>query len=97
MKMKKARSSIVRCFARLGLGLLFAAGTALAQQTVNVYSMRARERPTVSMPVSWEEVERGDAAALTFTAHEALERVEAEGDLFGPTLELRQELPSFSA
>jgi len=65
--------------------------------TVNVYSLRARERPTVSMPVRWAEVEGADPAAMTFTAPEALERVQREGDLFAPVLELRQELPALGA
>ena len=66
--------------------------------TVNVYSLRARERPTVSTPVSWEEieaaVEAGDASGLVFEAAEVLERVERDGDLFAPLLSLRQELPA---
>jgi len=65
--------------------------------TVCVYSLRARERPTVSTPVSWDEVEaaaeRGDADLLSFEAEDVLERVDRQGDLFAPVLELRQELP----
>jgi bifunctional non-homologous end joining protein LigD len=65
--------------------------------TVCVYSLRAKERPTVSTPVSWEEVEeaseRNDRDVLTFEAGDVLERVEEHGDLFAPVLELRQELP----
>ena len=68
--------------------------------TVNVYSLRARERPTVSTPVSWEEiataVEAGDASGLVFEARDVLERVERDGDSFAPLLSLRQELPSGS-
>jgi bifunctional non-homologous end joining protein LigD len=60
--------------------------------TVAPYSLRARERPTVSTPVSWEEVADGDAD-LVFEAGALLERVEAVGDLFAPVLELEQELP----
>ena len=64
--------------------------------TVCVYSLRARPQPTVSTPVSWEEVERclrsGNAAALAFTAAQVLERVEQHGDLFAPVLTLRQQL-----
>jgi bifunctional non-homologous end joining protein LigD len=59
--------------------------------TVGVYSLRARERPTVSTPVSWEELE--DPAALDFVSADVLERVERLGDLFAPVAELRQELP----
>jgi bifunctional non-homologous end joining protein LigD len=62
--------------------------------TVSVYSLRARERPTVSTPLSWDEVEAGDAEALVFEAGDVLERVEEHGDLFAPVAELQQELPS---
>lgn len=65
--------------------------------TVCVYSLRARERPTVSTPVTWAEVtaalEAGDAGLLAFEAGAVLERVERLGDLFAPVLTLRQELP----
>ena len=65
--------------------------------TVCVYSLRARERPTVSMPVAWEEVEEcarsRDPARLAFEADAALRRVEAQGDLFAPLLSMRQKLP----
>jgi len=65
--------------------------------TIAVYSLRARERPTISTPITWEEVEdcakRGDAERLVFEAGDALERVERHGDLFAPVLELRQKLP----
>ena len=65
--------------------------------TISVYSLRARERPTCSTPVSWEEVEAaadsGDASQLVFEAGDVLERIEQHGDLFAPVLELEQELP----
>ena len=64
-----------------------------SKTTVGVYSLRARDQPTVSTPVTWEEVEAGDPEALRFTAGEVLDRVEAMGDLFAPTLELEQSLP----
>ena len=60
--------------------------------TVCVYSLRARERPTVSAPLGWEELE--DPATLVFEAADVLRRVEEHGDLFAPVVELRQELPS---
>ncbi|MET0512365.1 MAG: non-homologous end-joining DNA ligase [Thermoleophilaceae bacterium] len=60
--------------------------------TVCVYSLRARERPTVSAPLGWEELE--DPATLVFEAADVLRRVEERGDLFAPVAELRQELPS---
>jgi bifunctional non-homologous end joining protein LigD len=59
--------------------------------TVGVYSLRARERPTVSTPVAWEELE--DPSALVFESGDVLERVERHGDLFAPVAELQQELP----
>ncbi len=64
--------------------------------TVGVWSLRGRERPTVSAPVAWDEIERAlsreDAESLVFEAPAALERA-AEGDLFAPVVELRQRLP----
>ena len=66
--------------------------------TISVYSLRARERPTVSTPVTWEEVERTlkkkDASQLVFESQQVLERVEKNGDLFAPLLKLKQELPT---
>ncbi len=66
--------------------------------TVCVYSLRASERPTVSMPVTWEELEEAlrkqNLSALTFEANEALTRAEKMGDLFAPVLELEQRLPA---
>ncbi len=68
--------------------------------TVAVYSLRARERPTASAPVSWDEVEAALKARrpdrLVFEAAQLLRRVEREGDLFAPTLDLRQKLPGRS-
>ena len=65
--------------------------------TIAVYSLRARERPTVSTPVSWEEVEhavkKDDADSLVFEAKDVLQRIEKHGDLFAPVLELKQALP----
>ena len=66
--------------------------------TVNVYSVRARERPTVSAPVSWDEVadaqRNGDGELLTFDTDQVLERVIELGDLFAPVASLRQRLPA---
>ena len=65
--------------------------------TVSVYSLRARERPTVSTPVTWEEVERTlkkkDAGLLVFESDQVLKRVGKMGDLFAPVLTLKQKLP----
>jgi bifunctional non-homologous end joining protein LigD len=66
--------------------------------TVTAYSVRARERPTVSTPVSWDEVarcrEQRDAAVLSFETEDVLARVAAQGDLFAPAASLQQELPT---
>jgi bifunctional non-homologous end joining protein LigD len=56
-----------------------------AKTTVSVYSLRARERPTVSTPVTWDEVEACRSADdLVFTSDDVLARVERHGDLFAP-------------
>jgi bifunctional non-homologous end joining protein LigD len=69
--------------------------------TVNVYSLRAKDQPTVSTPVSWDEVEnclkRGDPELLVFTSDQVLQRVEKSGDLFEPVLKLKQKLPPLAA
>jgi bifunctional non-homologous end joining protein LigD len=65
--------------------------------TISVYSLRAREHPTVSTPVTWEEVEQAlkkkDAERLVFEAKDVLARVEKMGDLFEPVQKLKQKLP----
>jgi len=68
-----------------------------SKTTIAVYSLRARERPTASTPVTWDEVETaadsGDGSNLVFEAGDVLERIEQHGDLFAPVLELKQDLP----
>ena len=65
--------------------------------TVNVYSLRAKDQPTVSTPVTWDEVEKclkkKNPKLLTFTSDDVLRRVEKMGDLFGPLETLKQKLP----
>jgi bifunctional non-homologous end joining protein LigD len=61
--------------------------------TVGVYSLRARERPTVSTPLAWSELEEDDPTELVFEAGDVLERVEKHGDLFAPVVEQVQRLP----
>ena len=69
--------------------------------TVNVYSLRAKDHPTVSTPVTWNEVEnclkKGDPELLVFTSDKVLERAEKSGDLFEPVLKLKQKLPPLTA
>ena len=64
---------------------------------VCVYSLRAKERPTVSTPLEWDEVEAaleaGEAEALAFDPASVLERVAVKGDLFAPLLSEEQQLP----
>ena len=58
-----------------------------AKTTVAVYSLRARDRPTVSTPVTWDEVQGcTDPADLVFDSDDVLARVAAHGDLFAPLL-----------
>jgi bifunctional non-homologous end joining protein LigD len=66
--------------------------------TVSVYSLRAKEHPTVSTPLDWEEVqtcrEEGEEDLLVFDAGQVLERVAEHGDRFAEVLSLRQALPA---
>jgi bifunctional non-homologous end joining protein LigD len=68
--------------------------------TISVYSLRAREHPTVSTPVTWEEVEqtlkKKDPEHLVFEAKDVLARVEKMGDLFEPVQKLKQKLPQLA-
>jgi bifunctional non-homologous end joining protein LigD len=58
-----------------------------AKTTVSVYSLRARDEPTVSTPVSWDEVQAcTQPSDLVFTSDQVLKRVEEQGDLFAPLL-----------
>src|SRR5213082_4212953 len=65
--------------------------------TVCVYSLRAKEEPTVSTPVKWDEVasclKKNKADLLKFRSDKALARVEKMGDLFEPVEKLKQKLP----
>jgi bifunctional non-homologous end joining protein LigD len=66
--------------------------------TICVYSLRARERPTVSAPLTWDEVsdvaDSGDPSLALFDADDVLARFEKLGDPFGPVATLQQELPT---
>ncbi len=65
--------------------------------TICVYSLRAREGPTVSTPVTWDEVEnclkRKNADLLKFRSNKTIARVEKLGDLFASVEKLKQKLP----
>ena len=66
------------------------------KSTVCVYSLRAREYPTVSTPVTWGELENAykkrDAKLLQFQAKDVINRIEKHGDLFSGMLEIKQGL-----
>jgi bifunctional non-homologous end joining protein LigD len=66
--------------------------------TVSVYSLRAKERPTASTPLEWEELDAalaaGDNQRLVFDHEDLLRRVEEKGDLFAPLLSEQQRLPA---
>jgi bifunctional non-homologous end joining protein LigD len=65
--------------------------------TVCVYSLRARERPTVSTPLTWEEVQRASRSRrereLSLEPSQLLHRLRSHGDLFEPLVNLAQTLP----
>jgi bifunctional non-homologous end joining protein LigD len=68
-----------------------------SKTTVAVYSLRCRDHPWASTPLTWDEISEladdGDPESVRFEAREVLERVEEHGDLFAPVLELKQKLP----
>lgn len=68
-----------------------------SRSTVAPYSLRALPFPTVSTPVTWDEVEaaaaRGSPELLTFRPADVVQRLAAEGDLFGAVLDERNDLP----
>lgn len=68
--------------------------------TVCAYSLRAREAPTVSTPVTWREViaceKSGDPTTLRFTSAQVLGRIKRRGDLFAEVAELQQSLPELT-
>ena len=57
-----------------------------AKTTVSPYSLRALDHPSISTPLTWDEVEegaaRGGESLLGFSPHDVLGRVETMGDLF---------------
>ena len=63
-----------------------------------MYSLRAKETPTVSTPLDWEELEAalkaGEASRLVFDHADVLRRIEQRGDLFAPLLSEKQSLPA---
>ncbi len=81
--------------ARAGKVLIDWSQNSRHKTTVCAYSLRARPRPTVSTPVSWDEVaEAADGAPLSFEVVDVLARVDDLGDLFAPVLTEVQQLPA---
>lgn len=70
-----------------------------SKTTVAVYSVRALPEPSVSTPITWDELEdalgREDAAALRFSPDAVIERIDRLGDLHAPVNEVAQKLPAF--
>ena len=68
--------------------------------TVNVYSLRAKDFPTASTPLTWKEVaeaaKRKKASLLEFRSDQVFARAKKHGDLFSPVLTLKQKLPILS-
>jgi bifunctional non-homologous end joining protein LigD len=67
--------------------------------TVCVYSLRAKDHPTISTPLTWPEVEKAANSPkahlqLAFEPPALLQRIEKHGDLFAPVLTLKQRLPA---
>ncbi|HUR85164.1 MAG TPA: DNA ligase D [Solirubrobacteraceae bacterium] len=67
--------------------------------TVSVYSLRAKDRPYVSAPLSWDEVtdlaDGGDPSIALLEPDAVIERLATVGDLFAPAVEVSQTLPAF--
>jgi bifunctional non-homologous end joining protein LigD len=83
--------------ARAGKVLIDWSQNVASKTTVSVYSLRARPEPTVSTPVSWDEVDDaltvGDASRLTFQWPQVLDRARHQGDLMVDVLTRQQQLP----
>ena len=83
--------------ARAGKVLIDWSQNVASKTTVSVYSLRARPEPTVSTPVSWDEVDDalagGDASRFSFRWSEVLDRARRQGDLMADVLTRQQELP----
>ena len=75
------------------LVLIDYAQNAMGKTTVAAYSVRPRPGATVSMPLAWDEVERGAVRPGDFTLRTAPPRIAERGDLFAPVLQGTEALP----
>jgi bifunctional non-homologous end joining protein LigD len=65
-----------------------------AKTTVSPYSLRAQSTPTVSAPLTWDEVAAGELVAADLTPAVVLERIEEYGDLLAPLRERGPRVPA---
>src|SRR5262249_18844647 len=65
-----------------------------AKTTVSPYSLRAQPTPTVSAPLTWDEVAAGDIRATQFTAPVVLDRLDEYGDLLAPLVDPGPRVPA---
>ncbi len=99
LALEKARPDLVVTTqakaARSGKVLIDWSQNSRHKTTICVYSLRARPTPTVSTPVTWDEVAAAaDGAPLSFDAADVLTRIEQLGDLFASTVTEVQHLPA---
>ncbi len=91
----KAVTSVMKKSVRGGKVFVDWSQNSRHKTTIAPYSMRAKDRPTVSTPLSWEEVAAGaEGADLVFVTDDVLVRIDEFGDLFEPTQTLEQSLPN---
>ena len=90
-------TSVMKKAARPGKVFIDWSQNSRHKTTAAAYTLRARPRPTVSTPVTWDEVDAAASGApLSFEAPEVLARVESLGDLFEPAARMEQSLPEAS-
>jgi len=69
--------------------------------TVCAYSLRGTQQPSVSTPISWEELSKAvkaqNADAFLFSPADVVKRIKRKGDLLEPLLRLKQKLPKSNA
>ena len=97
-EMERAAPKIVtsRMAKRLRPGKVFIdwSQNSATKTTVAPYSLRAMQVPTVSAPLTWDEVEDGAFVATDFTSNAVLERIEEYGDLLEALCEPGPEVPA---